>query len=232
MTILAAMQSAAVRLIGKKPVTFFSSQGTFEMEMVELVNDLASDIFGAHDWQALTKFATITGDGTTTSFAKPADFDRMAVGSSVSDLNTWFWNYTNISDLNDWVQIQNGRYLAIQPGWWVILSDEFQFYPAPADGRVAKYPYISKYYARANDNSLKESFTTDSDSFVLDERLLTLGLLWKWRDMKKLDTSSEQQAFEFAFSEAAGRDHGSRVIRKGSRVFGNVPTGWPWELGT
>ena len=132
MTILAAMQSAAVRLIGKKPVTFFSSQGTFEMEMVELVNDLAHDIAGGHDWQALTKFATITGDGTTTSFAKPADFDRMSLGSSV---------------------------LATQPGWWIILSDEFQCYPAPSDGRVAKYPYVSKYYARANDNSLKEAFT-------------------------------------------------------------------------
>lgn len=231
MTVLAAMQSAAVRLVGRKPVAFFSSQGSLEMELTELVNVVASDISTAHGWQALTKIASISGDGTTTSFAKPTDYDRMSLGGEVADADSWFWNYTNCASLNDWIQITDGNYLAVAPGWWILLDDQFQFFPAPSAGATAKYPYVSKFYARANDNSLKEAFTTDSDSFVLDEKLLALGLIWYWRDMKKMDISSEQMAFEHAFSELSARDRGSRVIRMGGRAFSGVRPAYPWSLG-
>lgn len=232
MSALTALQNAAVRLIGGKPTTFFSSTATFEMEMTNLLNEVATDICKTADWQGLTKIHTITGDGATTAFDKPSDYDRMLLGQDMSDSASWFWNYTNVPDMTTWITIQNGFYLgATPPGWWMLFGDQFQFAPAPADGSRAMFPYISNLIARDNNGEPKSSFTTDSDTFVLDERLLTLGVIWKWRELKNLDFAGDQANFEKAFSEAATRDKGSRVIRKGAPRFGNVPIAWPWELG-
>jgi hypothetical protein len=44
MSFLTAAQSAAIRLIGKKPTTFFSSQNTFELEITDLANEIAADL--------------------------------------------------------------------------------------------------------------------------------------------------------------------------------------------
>lgn len=232
MSALTALQNASVRLISRKPTTFFSSTAPFETEMTNLLNEVAVDICGTADWQGLTKIHTFTGDGTTTAFDKPADYDRMLVGQAMADGASWFWNYTNVPDMNTWIAIQNGFYLgATPPGWWMLFGDQFQFAPPPASAARAMFPYISNLIARDSGGAPKAAFTTDTDTFVLDERLLTLGVIWRWREMKLLDYGADQANFDKAFSEAAARDKGSRVIRKGSPRFGNVPIAWPWELG-
>ena len=220
-----------MRLVGRKPSAFFASTGTFELEMTSLLNDVARDIAASHDWQALTKVHTFAGDGATTAFDKPSDYDRMVHGAGMSDATSWLCGYTRVPDMDTWIAIQNGEFLGIAPGWWILLADQFQFAPALSSGAKAKLPYISSCIVRGKDGLPKSSFEADTDSFVLSERLLTLALIWRWREMKKLDTSDELAAFEKAFAEIAGRDGGSRVIRKGGRAFEHIAPAWPWELG-
>ncbi len=230
MSALQAMQSAAIRLIGRKPLSFFSATTTFEMEITNLLNEVARDITLSHDWQALSKIYAIVGDGATSSFDKPNDYDRMALAQNMSDSASWFWNYSQVPDLDTWIAIQNGFYLgATPPGWWMLFGDQFQFAPPPASGAKAMFPYISNLIAIGDAGPQKE-FSADSDQFVIDERLLTLGLIWKWRELKGIPRPGDQENFEKAFSEAATRDKGSRVIRKGSPKFGNVPIAWPWTI--
>lgn len=232
MTVLSAMQSAAIRLVGRKPPTFFGTTNQFELEIVDLLNEAATDICKSHDWQALTKTATITGNGVDASFPLPDDYDRMVLASDMASADSWFWGYDNTPDMNTWISIQNGAYAVAAPGWWILLNNAVQFSPVPASGAVANYPYISKNFALPNAGSATTAFNADTDTFVLDERLLTLALIWRWREQKRLDVAGELGQFEKAFSEAAARDRGSRVIRSTSRVRRpNVSVGWPWPLG-
>lgn len=233
MTVATACQSALVRLIGRKPVTIFGSQEQTVVEIADLVTEVGADIMKSHDWQALTKIQTITGDGLATSFSLPDDYDRMVQGQGVSDPATWFWNYTQVPDLDTWLQIQNGFYLGVvSPGWWILLQGLFQFQPAPAVGAVAQVPYISKYFAKTVGGVAKGAFTVDDDTFVLDERLLTLGLIWRWRAQKRLEYAEDMQTYEIALSQAQARDKGAWVMRSNSqRGRPNVRAAWPWTLG-
>src|SRR3546814_14673647 len=71
-----------------------------------------------------------------------------------------------------------------------------------------------------------------SDTFLLPERLLTLGLVWRWRENKNLDATGDQEAFIKALDEYAAKDKGSRVIRSRSRLSLPGPhIDWPYELG-
>jgi len=231
MSVLSALQSAALRLNGTRPVTIFAATDTFEMELADLANEVAQDIAKSHDWQVLTKVATFTGDGTTTDFALPTDYDRMLIKSDLIDTASFAWGYTRINDVNEWLLLTQEGFTAT-PGSWILFGNLFQFVPAPVSASSTKFPYISKNIVTPSNGTVETRFIYDADEFKLSERLLTLGVIWRWREQKKLDVSSEQVAFEKAFNEIAGRDKGSRILFTGpSRFPGNVTTAYPGALG-
>lgn len=231
MTILQAMQSASIRLIGRKPSVFFSSQNQYEAEIIDLVNEVAKDCVASEDWQQLTKVYDIAGDGVTLNFPFPADYDRQTLNSDIQDLTDWAWGYEHITDINDFIY-RRARGFEPFPGAWIIYDNQFQFTPAPATGNTASFPYISNYYAKGSDLVSKPAFTADDDTFILSERLMTLGLVWRWREMKKLDYTGDQEAFEKCIDELSARDKGSQIIRSGRRWSGlNLSTAFPWPLG-
>lgn len=229
MTVLTALQSAALRLMGQKPSAFFGAAGQLELELTDLANEVAADIAKYQDWQALTKIGTVTGDGTTTSFNLPADYDRMLVNTNVADLTSWFWGYCTFADLNAFLYAE-ARDFNAAPGGWVIYGNQLRFAPAPT--ATATFPYISAYWAIDTSTAPKAAFTADTDAFALPERLLTLGLIWRWRENKKLDASGDQEAFIKALDEYAAKDRGSRVYRKNARRgIPGTHLAWPYELG-
>lgn len=232
MSALTACQAAITRLVGQKPTTVFSSTNQLEVEIAELATDVAIDIMKSHDWRALTKIHTITGDGSATAFPLPEDYDRMVQGQSVADANNWLWGYTGVADLNDWITITTSGFASITPGWWIILDGQFQFSPAPTSGADARFPYISKNIATQGTMPIA-AFSQDSDEFKLEDRLLTLGLIWRWRAQKRMEFAEDLQTYEIALSQAQSRDRGARVIRSGNRTVAPLASNlaWPWPLG-
>lgn len=231
MTILAAMQSAALRLAGHRPSAFFGGSGTLETELSDLVNEVAADIAKYQDWQSLVRVGTVTGDGDTSDFALPDDYDRMLVNTEVRDLQSWFWGYGAYLDINAFL-LAEARGFQPFPGGWIIYGDRLRLSPAPAAAQVATFPYITKNWAVDASTTPKAAFTADTDTFALPERLLTLGLIWRWRENKRLDGAGDQEAFVKALDEYAAKDKGARIIRHNSRR--RIPgtyAAWPWTLG-
>lgn len=233
MTILSALQSASVRLIGRKPSTFFSSTQQFELEMIDLANEVAKSIADEHDWQGLMRTHLITGDGTTTAFPLPDDYDRQLLDSNIYSATNWAWGYQRVKRYDEWLYLQVRNFTMITPGWWILLDDQIQFIPAPKDADEAKFLYISKEIVTDESGAAKSSFTADSDTFFLDERLLTLGVIWRWREQKRLDYASDQANFDELFSHLSNRDAGAKpIFTTGRRWPGMRFRGaYPWSLG-
>ena len=230
MTLLGACQSAAVRLIGRKPSTIFSATDAFSLEMQEMANEGARDIAATHDWQALIKTETLTADGVTEDFDLPTDYDRMLLDSGIYDGENWAWGYGRIQRADEWLKWKIRGWEMITPGAWTMIDNQLKFIPAPVTG-TAEFLYISKNVVSAENGTTKEAFTTDNDSFVLSERLLTLWIVWKWRELKRLESSTDQANFEKAFGEISARDGGSRIMRSGTHHFRGASIAWPWPLG-
>lgn len=232
MSVLDAMQSAAVRLIGRRPTVFFSSTGVFEQEIVDLANEVARDCVASEDWQALTKVYNIAGDGVTEDFAFPSDYDRQSLNSDIQNLQDWAWGYEHLTDINDFI-FRRARGFEPFPGAWIIYGGQFHFTPAPATGNSASFPYISKNYATSGGGTPQSAFLADSDNFLLSERMLTLGLVWRWRENKKLDYTGDMEAFQKCVDELSTRDKGSQIIRRGRGLTGaNFSLAYPWQLGS
>lgn len=231
MTILSACQDAIARLVARRPSSVFASDDEICVEIASLSNEAATDIMKAHDWQALTKLKIITGDGATGAWPLPDDYDRMVNGQDVHS-GTWtYMRYMNAGTLDRWQDL-NALLPAIPPGYWIILLDKINFLPVIGSSDDARFYYVSNQYAVGADGIPKFAFNRDDDNFVLDDRLLTLALIWRWKSMKGMDYQEDIRNSDIALSQAMARDHGSRVIRSGSRMRGmNTRLGWPWELG-
>ena len=211
--ILDAIKSAVLRAEGTVITDAFSSTDQVSLEMADLANEVAQDIVSTHDWRALTKVHTISGGAE--SYPLPADYDRMVLGSEIDDGESWFWGYTAFDSVNTWMRYKNGAYPIIDPGGWIIIGGELQFYPAARAN--AQFPYISKNYARSEAGIVKPAFTADDDEFLLSERLLTLGLLWRWKAQKGLDYSEDMANYELALGREQTRDRGAYVLRTPGR---------------
>jgi hypothetical protein len=218
MTVLTACREAAVKLNQTVPTSVFTSTDPFAAELALAANEAAEAIMKAKEWQKLKTLATMTGDGSTTSFALPTDYDRMLVKGSVHSVSWQNAAFTKAEDEDDWLYTGDLD-LTGTPGKWIILGGRFQILPAMPVGETARFYYISKNVVAlsAADAGSKVAFTLDSDVLVLPEKLLRLGIVWRWRSNKRMEYAEDMQNFEIACSEEMGSDKGSNVITIGRR---------------
>jgi hypothetical protein len=235
MTILSAAQSAGIRLQGQKPGSLFSPSGLnvgFANELADLATEIGVDIMKAHDWRALTNLCTITGDGTNIGFNLPTDYDRMILKEGVHSATWTQWRFEPALDLDQWLDIQTYAGTGF-PGWWIILGGQFQISQGNgvplAAGTSARFYYVSKNIV--NSNSAK--FAADGDEFFLGDRLITLGLIWRWRAQKRQEYGEDLKNYEIALAQEIARDKGSRVLTTGrARMRGNIGMSYPGQLGS
>lgn len=226
MTVQAALQRAALRLVGYKPTAFFGATQSLEIELCDLVNEVADDIWQYNEWQAGKRVATLTGLDVQDL---PTDYDRMLQSSVIQDADTWLWGYAPYNDINQFLSDRDNGGMST-PGGWILYGDQLHFAPAPNTN--ARFPYMTKNWAVAENGAPKDEFTNDNDTYLLNERLLTLGLVWRWRENKKLDASGDQDAFIKALDEYAAKDKGARVYASNSRrMFPNARVAYPYTLG-
>lgn len=230
MTILAATQRAAFYLNGSRPSAVLSSQEPFETELSFIAQEAATDIAKANDWQALIRLQEVVGTGAE-AYPLPADYDRMVKGTGVSSPSWPDWWFSQAHSLDQWELIKI-RDFSLEPGWWMIQNGQFWTLPALSTGSKANFYYVSNNIFTADGGAPKAEITRDDDSFVLDERLLTLGIIWRHKAMKQMDYAEDMRNYEIALSQAMDRDKGSTSIRRGqSARFKGAVRAWPWELG-
>jgi hypothetical protein len=232
MTVLTAVQGACKNTsvgIFPAPTALFNSTEQQEIELCNLANETAQMIAKAHDWRLFTTLKTQAGDGSDTAFALPADYDRMPVKAKV-----WLTSnrtpLTRVEDTDEWMAIQLNSFSGLA-GFWMILGGELNVYPAVSASTSVKYYYQSNLIVDPASGDNKATFTLDTDTFRLSERLLTLGMIWMWRSKKGLDFQQELANFNLAFAQETGRDKGSRMLMLGKpRTPAGVTVAYPGTI--
>lgn len=228
MSVLSALQSAAIRLIGQKPTAIFSSTSGIALELSDLVNEAATDILRAHEWTKQLTLCTLPGDGSTTTFDLPSDFDRCPKDVSIFTTQWPGVPFRRARDLDEWYF--NQRFVSAGvPGWWIMLGGQLQIYPAPAASTNVQFYYIGNKTVTPATGATKAQFTADDDTFRLPERLLTLNCIWRWLSQKGKDYGEHMQNYEIALSQEIVKDKGPRIIAEGRRRL-SVPTAYPGTI--
>ena len=207
---LQIVQDAALKLSVDQPDALFASTDRTELELAEALIEAADKIVHAHDWTKLKKIHTHTGDGTTTDFAPPDDYLRMPKDAGI-------WSDRLLDPLTpitpeEWLRMDVNAFDTID-GTWTTYGGNFVYRPALAADETARFWYVSGAFADEM-GTVKDRFDSDSDTFLLDDRVLELMLVWVWRTQKGMDYAEDLQSGEIALARAIERDKGPRVLKQ------------------
>lgn len=213
MTVLSTIHNVSAVIALNKPSVVFSSTEREHFELQVLANSCARYIAQDYEWQALKARGLISGDGASTSFPLPLDYDRMLKEGEL-------WSdrlqspLTHIVSTDHWLSLDIRSFQTVT-GAWTLLNNEIAVKPAPATGETISWYYLSSRWARGNDGGAKPAFTADDDAFRLPESLLELCMIWKWRANKGLPFAQYQDNYEDEKEKRIAADKGSRILRVG-----------------
>lgn len=226
MSVLDCFKSVSRRILAQDQNSLFAGSDAFQVKMRQIVNDAALDIAQQHDWLALTRLATLSADGAAENFDLPADYDRMLVKGEVHSF-LWFRNYVRAADMDEWLMLKNFMPSDI-PGYWTLYGGQMHIIPPPPADAKPRFGYISRLIVTSIEGAGQPEFLSDTDTFVLDEPLLTLAMIWRFKAAEGLDYQEDMQNYEIRLSQLAAKDRGSRPIRGSRRSTSRLGI---WAIG-
>ena len=142
-----------------------------------------------------------------TAYDLPDDFE------TITDRTQWdktkHWEMLGPEDAQQWQWLKSG-YISTGPRVrWRILDNQFQIWPVMNTNEYLGWEYRSKGWARASDNTVKNSFTADSDTTVFDDRIMVLATKLKYFQVKSFDTTALMQDYQRYLSVAKANDKGA-----------------------
>jgi len=163
----------------------------------------------------VSQLASATSVGGTVTFSQtkyplPSDFE------TITDNTHWdktkHWQMLGPEDAQQWQWLKSG-YISTGPRIrWRILGDKFQIWPPYNTQEYLGFEYRSKGWVRSAAGAVKNSFTVDTDTTVLDDTVLVLATKLKYFQIKSFDTTALQQDYMRYLSVAKANDKGSATL--------------------
>jgi len=90
--------------------------------------------------------------------------------------------------------------------------------PTPPAGHSWEFEYVSQNWILGADlTTYKQYFTLDTDTILLPETLILMGLRWRYKKEKGFDYAEDMRTYEMQVKDALGRDGSKpRINMEGS----------------
>jgi hypothetical protein len=154
-----------------------------------------------------------TGNGVQSVVCAQTAYDLPADFETITNRTQWdkskHWEMLGPEDAQQWQWLKSG-YISTGPRVrWRILDNQFQIWPVMNTNEYLGWEYRSKGWARSATGAIKNSFTADDDTTVLDDRVMVLSAKLKYFQIKSFDTTSLTQDYQRYLSIAKSNDKGA-----------------------
>lgn len=236
MNLLAIVQAACAELTLPVPGAVVGSTDANAVLMLALANAEGRDLARRYPWQALTYEATFTtaaaeSQGTLASIIGGTQELRYIVNDTI-------WNRDTGEPV---LGPRPGRiwqgYKALTFAGPVyeyrIRGNELLFIPAPTAGQTCAFEYVSRHWCTDSSGATyRSAFAADTDLCLVDDELVLMGLVWRWRKAKGFDYAEEHMTYERQVADAMARDGTKPVLDMGGPVMGEIPLAIPRVIGS
>lgn len=178
--------------------TVYGEDNPNAQTMLQFAQEAGEEIARRVDWEKTLKTAT----APSSPFALPEEFQRLISGGAISTAAGEF--VRPVLNGSEWTVIQ--QVPSTQP-YFFIRGGNILFAPADA-GAGANIEYVSKNWILAGSDE-KSTFTADDNTLLFPERLLTMGMIWRWKRQKGLSYEDQLAEFEAALAFEIAADRGS-----------------------
>lgn len=200
MSLLTMVQNAAPKCGLQQPSGVVSSTDPNVVLLRTLADEEGELLSDRHEWQAQKKTAT----HTTVAANLQGSMDDIAPGWR-RIVNDTMWNdsidvlYVPLDDQR-WREFQDRPYGLIRG--FRIVDNNLYILEAPTAGQTIKFEYVTRYYCENNVGTEQAAWAADTDVGILPERLMRMGLVWRWREVKGLDYLGREASYHEAVTQA------------------------------
>jgi hypothetical protein len=221
MSLLTLCQEAAALCGIAEPTSVLSSGDDTYIQMARLAQVEGDELSRIIPWRGIKVTAYMTGDGSTTFWNLPADFDRFPDGDSLwRDERRYEALDGPLSD-NEFVAITSSNENPTLPVWRLYASS-IEVYPALDDAEIVNFDYYSKFWiCDSTGVTVYRKWSSDTDYALIPEDLITLGVVWRWKRAKGLAFEDDRASYMAQRMEVARKDGGNRIL-SASEYFPHV----------
>ena len=207
------------------PATVYGTTDPQVRQALNLLEEEGNDLASRGDWQGLTFEATHT---------TIAQEDQGAIATIASN----GFKYIKLDTIWD-RNLTEPVYGGVSPQDWqalkavAVTGPRYQYRirggrllsnPAPTAGHTWAFEYVSKnWILGADGTTYKQYFTLDTDTVLLPEELLSLGLRWRWKKEKGLEYAEDFRTYETQVAQALASDGAKRTLNMGGNGEGANP---------
>ncbi len=212
MSLLTLIQGVSGLLSLPAPGGVATSTDRQVVQLMAIANEEGRLLARRHAWQALTEEASFitVGGNVQTATPIPADLDRFVPNS--------FFNRTTRRPLTGPISPREWQWIMAQPVYSTVYlafrerGGQFLVAPAPPAGQAIYYEYLSKSWAESAGGTPQAAYLADTDTALLDEGLMMLGVRWRFLKSKGLDYAEDMATYERELEQAIARDGGSSML--------------------
>ena len=162
-----------------------------------------------------TQLSSATSFGGSVTFSKTI-YDLPPDYETITDNTHWdktkHWQMLGPVDAQQWQWLKSG-YISTGPRVrWRILGNEFQIWPPYNTQEYLGFEYRSRGFVRDAAGNVKNSFTADTDTTVLDDDVIALATKLKYFQIKSFDTTALNQDYIRYLNVAKANDKGSATL--------------------
>ena len=228
MTLLTICQDAA-KLIGiPSPNAVTSSTDTSVIQLLSCANEEGKSLVQAYPWNVIVKEGSFTtaaaeSQGAMTTIA--SDFGRFS--------NDTMWNRT--TDRKYYGPITNTQWQRLKAtvssgvtNYFRIRGNLLIIQPNPTVSQSVFFEYISKNWVIASGSSANaDKFTGDSQTTVLVEDLVILGVVWRFLKIKGLPYDQQYLEYQTRLADYQMHDGAKPILRMSGPMAGILAVNEP-----
>jgi hypothetical protein len=217
MALLNIVRTVAVRFGVPSPTIAASSPDLQIQQIVAFVNEEGQELAARYPWQALRNEATFT----TLAAEDQGALSTIAGSGFQSIVNETIWNRSQRRPIfgpkspAEWQQL---KAQFVQGPWYqyIIRGNHILFTPIATAGQSCYFEWMTANWAQSAIGAGKSTMTADDDVSILEERLITLGTIWRFQQAKGLTFDASFAKYEGAVADAMAKDGGkARLNLKG-----------------
>ena len=226
-TCLQIIQTACRRIGILAPNAVVGSTDPQIIQLLAISEEEGQEQADRYQWESLQQEATFTTVATqvqTTLAAITTGFNYI--------VNDTIWNRSlrrpvyGPKSQQDWQQDKalqlNGPFNAFR-----IINEVINFYPDPVAGQSCYFEYISENWVTTGVTS-SPVWVTDADTPKIDDQILILGTIWRWKQAKGRAYGEDLETAERSINRYTGAAPGRRLLILGGGSYSttnNIPEG-------
>jgi len=209
---LQIVQTVCKRIGILAPNAAVSSSDAQIIQILSIIEEEGQELEERYQWTGLQTEATFT----TVADELQGSLDVIAPGME-HIVNETIWNRTLRRPLygpkseQDWQQLKamqiNGPFNSFR-----VKNNNIYFFPAPPAGQTCAFEYITKNWIRTIAGGTAETWTNDADMPLIDDRIIVLGAIWRWKAAKGLDYAEDFAKYERRVLSKMNKDGAKPVL--------------------